>query len=175
MTYAPTGAIIAAPTAGLPEQLGGERNWDYRYTWIRDASFAVNSLLRLGFTEEAADFARWLGDRYRQRIRRPAADHVPGGRFAGPAGGDCSTTGRATGAPRPVRIGNDASGQLQLDIYGELMDSVYQAHQRGLPRRPPGLAGADGGARLAGEELGPAGGGHLGDPRWPAGLHLRPA
>src|SRR5262249_24687182 len=66
LTYAPTGAMVAARTPGLPEELGGERNWDYRYTWIRDASFAVSSLLGLGFTEEAADFTRWLGDRYQE-------------------------------------------------------------------------------------------------------------
>src|SRR6476659_3580352 len=60
MTYAPTGGNVAAPTAGLPEQVGGERNWDYRYTWVRDASFSVYALLKLGFTEEAADFCRWL-------------------------------------------------------------------------------------------------------------------
>ncbi|MFG1795663.1 glycoside hydrolase family 15 protein [Nocardia sp. NPDC049149] len=130
LTYAPTGAIVAAPTAGLPEQIGGERNWDYRYTWIRDASFAVHSLLALGFTEEAADFARWLRNRYHEsdgRLRimyrvdgspelsEEVLDHWPGYRGS-----------------RPVRIGNDASGQLQLDIYGELLDAIYRADQRGL-------------------------------------------
>ena len=74
MTYEPTGALVAAPTAGLPEQVGGERNWDYRYTWIRDASFSVYALLGLGYTEEAAAFGRWLRDRVDEqagRRRRP--------------------------------------------------------------------------------------------------------
>ncbi|UFS93240.1 glycoside hydrolase family 15 protein [Nocardia huaxiensis] len=130
MTYAPTGGLIAAPTAGLPEQLGGERNWDYRYTWIRDASFSVYSLLALGFTEEAAQFATWLRDRYRAHggplkimyrvdgtwdLQEQILDHWEGYKGS-----------------RPVRIGNDASGQLQLDIYGEMLDSIYQADRRGL-------------------------------------------
>src|SRR5256885_9794564 len=67
MTYAPTGGLVAAPTMGLPEQVGGERNWDYRYTWVRDASFSVYALLRLGFVDEAEKFGSWLGDRIRER------------------------------------------------------------------------------------------------------------
>ncbi|WP_067686248.1 glycoside hydrolase family 15 protein [Nocardia jejuensis] len=130
MTYAPTGGIVAAPTAGLPEQLGGERNWDYRYTWIRDASFSVNSLLALGFTEEAADFAGWLRERYRSSgtslkimYRVDGSEDLAEQELHTLAGYRNSL---------PIRIGNDASGQLQLDIYGELLDSVYQADRAGL-------------------------------------------
>src|SRR5215218_1707160 len=135
LTYEPTGAIVAAPTTSLPEQIGGERNWDYRYTWIRDAAFSLYGLLRLGFTEEAGAFMNWLTDRFREGVERSGdplqtmysihgdrelpehtLDHLEG--YRGSA---------------PVRIGNGAAEQLQLDIYGELIDSVYLYNKYGTP------------------------------------------
>ncbi|WNZ27508.1 glycoside hydrolase family 15 protein [Leptolyngbya sp. NK1-12] len=133
LTYEPTGAIVAAPTCSLPELIGGERNWDYRYTWIRDASFTVYGLLRIGFTEEAAQFMTWLESRCREpnpdgslqimygidgrhQLTEEILDHLEG--YQGSS---------------PVRIGNGAYNQLQLDIYGELMDSVYLYNKYGQP------------------------------------------
>ena len=135
MQYAPTGGLVAAPTAALPEQEGGERNWDYRYTWIRDGSFSIYGLLGLGFTEEAEGFAAWLRDR--------AAEQAGG--VSGPlkimyrVDGSSDLTEEILGhfegwrGSRPVRIGNGAADQLQLDIYGEAMDALALADNSGVP------------------------------------------
>jgi GH15 family glucan-1,4-alpha-glucosidase len=126
LTYRPTGAIVAAATTSLPEEIGGERNWDYRYTWIRDAAFTVYAFLRMGFTEEASAFMGWL----EQRAHEPE-------RLNGPLNVMYAIDGRhdlteshldhldGYRSSRPVRVGNGAYNQLQLDIYGELIDSIY--------------------------------------------------
>jgi GH15 family glucan-1,4-alpha-glucosidase len=134
MTYAPTGGIVAAPTAALPEQTGGERNWDYRYTWIRDGSFSIYALLGLGFTEEAAAFSDWL----RQRAAEQAGDDSGPMKIMYRVDGSSDlaevTLDHFEGwrGSRPVRIGNGAAGQLQLDIYGEMMDAMFLADERGV-------------------------------------------
>jgi hypothetical protein len=134
MTYAPTGGLVAAPTAGLPEQVGGERNWDYRYTWIRDGSFSVYALLGLGFTEEAAAFTGWLRDRVSQASADDSAPLKIMYRVDGSSDLTEQTLDHLQGwrGSRPVRIGNGAAGQLQLDIYGEAMDAFLLADTRGV-------------------------------------------
>ena len=133
LTFKPTGAIVAAPTCSLPEGIGGERNWDYRYTWIRDAAFTLYGLLRIGFTDEASEFMNWLEARChelapdgslqimygidgRHTLTEETLEHLEG---------YCGSS--------PVRIGNGAYDQLQLDIYGELLDSVYLYNKYGTP------------------------------------------
>ena len=133
LTSSQHGSMVAAPTFGLPEKLGGDRNWDYRYTWIRDSSFLLYALMRLGYTEEATAFFRWL-DRVcydmveenplqilyrldgRRQVDEEILHHLEG--YQG---------------SRPVRIGNAAYNQLQLDIYGELIDAVYLYDKFGTP------------------------------------------
>jgi GH15 family glucan-1,4-alpha-glucosidase len=140
MTYAPTGAMVAAPTAGLPEQVGGERNWDYRYTWVRDASFSVHALLGLGFTDEAEAFLRWLQDRAAERAGDASGPLKIMYRVDGSSDLDEELLGHWEGyaGSAPVRIGNGAADQLQLDIYGELLDSVWLADRHGLRVGDPG-------------------------------------
>jgi GH15 family glucan-1,4-alpha-glucosidase len=133
LAHQPSGALVAAVTTSLPESVGGTRNWDYRFTWVRDAAFSIYALMRLGFTEEAESFMAWLEDRCTEA----------------PPGEGLQILYSVDGSPapheeelehlsgyrgsRPVRIGNGAANQLQLDIYGELMDSVYLYDRYGEP------------------------------------------
>jgi GH15 family glucan-1,4-alpha-glucosidase len=134
MTYAPTGAPVAAPTAGLPEQAGGERNWDYRYTWIRDGSFSIFALLSLGYVEEAAAFGEWLRGRVQDRAGDGSGPLKIMYRVDGTSDLAEETLDHFEGwrGSRPVRVGNGAADQLQLDIYGEAADAIYLADSHGV-------------------------------------------
>jgi GH15 family glucan-1,4-alpha-glucosidase len=146
MTYAPTGGLVAAPTTGLPEQVGGERNWDYRFTWVRDASFSVYALLGMGFTDEAAAFSRWLLSRVQERAGTGDMPLNLMYRVDGSTDLTEETIEEWEGyrGSYPVRIGNGAAEQLQLDIYGEALDSVYLASQCGLEVGYPGWVAVQG-------------------------------
>jgi GH15 family glucan-1,4-alpha-glucosidase len=132
LTYAPTGGIVAAPTTSLPEDIGGSRNWDYRYTWLRDAAITLSSLLRTGYREEARAWREWL-------LRAVAGDPenlqimygIAGERELGEAELDWLPGYENSG---PVRVGNGAAGQLQLDVYGEVTEALHLAHMTGLTR-----------------------------------------
>lgn len=133
LTYEPTGAIVAAPTCSLPESMGGSRNWDYRFTWIRDAAFTLYAFMRIGFTDEAAAFMRFLDQRCHELDPDGSLQVMYGidGRHHLTEEEIPNLEGYRQSSP--VRIGNSAYGQLQLDIYGELMDSIYLFNKHGSP------------------------------------------
>ena len=133
LTFEPTGAIVAAPTCSLPEGIGGERNWDYRYTWIRDAAFTLYGLLRIGFTDEAARFMHWIEARCRELEPDGSLQIMYGVDGRHTLTEETLTHLDGYRGSRPVRVGNGAYAQLQLDIYGELMDSVYLYNKYGSP------------------------------------------
>jgi GH15 family glucan-1,4-alpha-glucosidase len=135
LSYEPTGAIVAAPTCSLPEDIGGVRNWDYRYTWIRDAAFTLYGLLRIGIAEEAVRFMDWLEARWREGQAQTEAPLQLMYGIDGRADLKEETLDHLEGyrGSRPVRIGNAAHKQLQLDIYGELMDAVYLHNKYAQP------------------------------------------
>ncbi|MGK4904572.1 glycoside hydrolase family 15 protein [Streptomyces sp. PHES57] len=140
LTYAPTGGIVAAPTTSLPEEIGGVRNWDYRYTWLRDAAMTLGALLRTGYREEAREWREWL-------LRAVAGDAQNLQIMYGVAGERELAESELPWLPgyegsRPVRIGNGAAAQLQLDVYGEVVDALWLARTARLTPGPK--AGDDG-------------------------------
>ena len=129
LTNAPSGAIVAAPTTSLPEDVGGVRNWDYRYTWLRDSSFTLYALFSLGYTEEAHAFMRWLERTTAGRASDLQVLYGVGGeRFLPELELDLLEGYRGS---RPERVGNQATTQFQLDIYGEVMDTAWLYHRYG--------------------------------------------
>lgn len=131
LTYAPTGGIVAAPTTSLPEHLGGVRNWDYRYTWLRDATFTLHALAGAGYLEEARAWREWL---LRAAAGNPSQLQI----MYGVAGERRLPELELPWLPgyensRPVRIGNQAHHQLQLDVFGEILDAMHECWRMGLP------------------------------------------
>jgi GH15 family glucan-1,4-alpha-glucosidase len=138
LSYEPTGGIVAAATTSLPEDIGGVRNWDYRYCWLRDAAFTLDALLQGGYGEEARAWRDWL-------LRVVAGDPAQLQIMYGPAGERRLTELELGWLPgyegsRPVRTGNAASGQVQLDVYGEVMDALHQARLAGMVPDPAAWA-----------------------------------
>ena len=131
LTYAPTGGIVAAPTTSLPEAIGGSRNWDYRFCWLRDATLTLLAMLRTGYRDEAEAWRQWL-------LRAIAGDPGDLQIMYGLAGERRLDERELEWLPgyegsRPVRVGNAASAQLQLDVYGEVADALYQTRAHGAP------------------------------------------
>ena len=169
LTYAQTGGIVAAPTTSLPEQLGGTRNWDYRYCWLRDTTFTLLALMHAGYYDEARTWRDWL---FRAVAGSPDQLQI----MYGLGGERRLTEWEVPWLPgfegsRPVRIGNAAVNQTQLDVYGEVLDALYHAHSHGLPPNQHGDAIGRCRARTLGEDLGSARRGNLGGARAAAALH----
>src|SRR4029077_21199751 len=134
MTYAPTGGIVAAPTTSLPEAIGGVRNWDYRYCWLRDASLTLDALMIGGYLDEARAFRDWVS---RAARGDPAQLQI----MYDIQGGRRLTEFELPWLPgyegsKPVRVGNAASGQFQLDVYGEMLSCIFAGRQMGMPANP---------------------------------------
>ena len=170
LTYQPTGGIVAAPTTSLPEFIGGERNWDYRYCWVRDATLTLLALMNAGYYDEAQHWRDWL-----TRVVAGRPEQI--GVMYGVAGERRLTEWEVTNLPgyedsRPVRVGNAAHHQLQLDVFGEVMDTMHQAPARRPPVERIRLGRADRAARASRGNLAQAGSRHLGGAHRAAAFHL---
>ena len=171
LTYAPTGATVAAATTSLPETPQGERNWDYRYCWMRDATFTLWGLHALGFDWEADDFMQFVADLERNDdggLQIMYGDR----RRARPDRVDARPPRAATRARVPVRIGNGAYDQKQNDVFGAVLDSIYLHTKTGRPHPAAAVAGDPGPGQVRDRGLGQARPGHLGGARRAQALRL---
>ena len=172
MVYDPTGALIASPTMGLPERIGGERNWDYRYTWLRDAALTLYALIYVGFEDEARNFMGWLRDRC-----QADADGLLQPLYGIDGRTDITEDASSTHLSgymnsSPVRLGNGAYNQRQLDLYGAVLDAAYLYNKYGAPLDYDLWKNLTQDPQLAQRQLAGARRGHLGGARGAAPVRL---
>ena len=170
LTSLETGGVIAAPTSSLPEAIGGQRNWDYRFCWLRDASFTLKALLAGGYHDEAARWRDWL-------VRAIGGDPAQVQIMYALDGTRRVDEWECTWLPgyehsAPVRFGNAAVGQLQLDVYGEVLNALYVCRQAGLPPDDGRLVTGTRAGRPSGECLARTGPWHLGSAQWSQSVHV---